>query len=444
MSDKIVITPRELENARASLVLARNDFRDSLGRVNREVDLLSSWQDELSPVARQSYEREVQYRLDRIPEAMAALDSMISGILKLFSETDDQLRKEIWDLDILTAAEHAGVRIPLFKNGVLYEYYDLYEKLQRSGPHNICPAVQLFGGYSAVTLHYINNIGFIAGTLAGVNRFVSAVFGRVKGNSGHSVMNNPKQIEATLVSIINNMHGGYEGLSISNAEERLLSVLSSTLGLNSNAIREFFINAEQGAAVLNQLSKDFGQHIAMLESLRSLNSSRLFQETLDSLIKRYERNFGEAMDRWLVENGISVVVNTAVKFVASPVKVATFALDATVTMVPGLNALDTVIGLTEINNNAMLALQRATETIASGNFTSADVAIYRNAFEVVRGLQIAKHEAMLSDLDFHCLIRGSTETNTDRAAMWQAVATNLDRLRAMEYDNFIPATSVRR
>jgi len=329
---------------------------------------------------------------------------------------------------------------PLENRGIPPEYYVLYRMLNTSQIAEHPSFELLFGRYTTFTTVYMDNVGrgdvYLLGLTSDVrNALVRGLFTGNLDATTNAIMNNPQRVQAIVRDLVNNMSGNtiYTANKDVDATFDILSSLASVLERDQGfsdvrAIRYLLTTlrySDGGFEVLSRTAQDYSQNIAILESIRGLNSTPVFRNTIDALILEYQRSVGESLltcGRYLIEG--KLVSEVIVLLAGKPVVALISVLDGVVGNAPRVTGLETIIVTDNFNLATINAFRNSARTIASGNFTSADVQSYRNAFYMARNLQIMRYEAKRAQFPIN-----SSEMNYINA--------QLGRLRQMRHDRFV-------
>jgi len=320
--------------------------------------------------------------------------------------------------------------LPPRQSGVPEEYYELYRMLKASNFE------MLFGEYTAFTSVYIDRVpqgdvfalGLTSGTRSAMIRGIfTGDFSRTVDN----IMNDPQKVQAIVRDLINRSTST-DFYTANKDMSDVITVISSVstliLGNDAPGIMKLFDAlkyADGGAEALSRAAQEYSANIAMLESLRGLTTARLFNETIDNVIREYQKTFAETLNNY----GLDIIEGKAINLVVGyllgkPVVAITSLLNFVISRDASVSGLETIIVTNDINLQIIGAFRNAANKIVSGNFTSADVVSYRNAFYLARNLQILRYSAKRELRQF-----GAVERNY--------IDAQLRRLRQMSHDSFV-------
>jgi len=317
--------------------------------------------------------------------------------------------------------------LPPRQRNIPAEYYALYRMLKASN-YDL-----LFGRYTAFTEVWLQQVRLRDVFLLGLTSDVRSalVRGLVTGNldsTTNAIMNNPQRVQAIVRDLVNGMVENtiYTANKDVAATFNALSSLASVLDANPiKYLLDTLKITDGGIEVLSRTAQEYSQNIAILQSIRGLNSSRVFQDTVDAIILEYQRSVGQSLlvyAEYLIQGKL---INEVIRLIAGKPTVAiTSVLDAIVRSVATVTDLETMIVTDNMNVSLIDAFRNSADVIVSGNFTSADVEAYRNAFYMARGMQIMRYEAKRSQFDSGS--RGRNHINAQ-----------LRRLREMTHDRFV-------
>lgn len=356
------------------------------------------------------------------------IDSCASGALnRCFGITDEGQASVELAMDTIQKYIDSQAA---FGGKVSVEGEALYNYLQ----NNDC--TRLFGQYN-FSFTFLNDLNYWDTFLYSSQKWKNALAsifcgGGFTDKTYEMFTNDPDECKALLRNIIDDLCETDYIDVLSGDDSKAIGIvkgLAKAAGCNDVAdltekLNKYIGNLETADKIL----KDYSTNVAMLESLKDLApDSSVLSDTIDSLVMEYENQVAFSLFDKLKSEAEKGAVELADVVLGSNIMAVDKVLQGVFNDVPQVDAINTLIYTTNLSSGATNAFWQAADKIQSGNFTEANLAAYKNSFNLVKALKIEEYNGMLSYYE-----SGSREA--------QYLSNQISQLESMTYNKFNYAT----